>query len=267
MTSYAHRLSNLPAVLDTIYAQTVQPDLVVLNLAFEEIVPDEVQKYLIEHHVEVNRVPDTKVYKKILPTLKKYPDDCIICIDDDWLYPEGMIEDFVETHKRYPNNPISGAHYIDETMMSPYHTGCAALVKLDYFNGLLDLIDKDLIENCPSSDFVYTYFAKRASHPYIRTCNDYSLASMKQYNERESYTKSFGGISGLQTVAYLYERFGKIDNNFYAGYIGDERISQIMFDIFSAWQKKYDVLTSTNTYKLALKFQSIIRVFRKLKRH
>ena len=69
LTSYGPRLGNLPTVLDTIYRQTVPPDLVVLNLARDEIIPIEVLNYLSEHNVEINRVDDTRVYKKLIPTL------------------------------------------------------------------------------------------------------------------------------------------------------------------------------------------------------
>ena len=108
MTTYNKRIGNIPTVLDTIYAQTVIPDLVVINLAYEEVVPDKVQNYINAHNIEVNRVPDTKVYKKIVPTLKKYPNDCVINIDDDKLYPPEMIADFMDIHKKHPYNPISG---------------------------------------------------------------------------------------------------------------------------------------------------------------
>ena len=108
MTTYNKRIGNIPTVLDTIFKQTIHPDIVVINLAYEEIIPDKVQIYMETHNIEVNRVPDTKVYKKIVPTLKKYPDDCVINIDDDKLYPPEMIADFMDIHKKYPNNPISG---------------------------------------------------------------------------------------------------------------------------------------------------------------
>ena len=108
LTTWEKRLSNIPAVLDTIFCQTRPPDLIVLNLNEDEIVPDYVNEYLTTHNVIINRVPYKKVYKKIIPTLKLYPNDCIIGIDDDWLYPPTMIEDLWNTHLKYPNNPISG---------------------------------------------------------------------------------------------------------------------------------------------------------------
>lgn len=256
LTSYAHRLKNLPAVLNTIFTQTLIPDLVVLNLAYDEVLPNDVQKYIDKHNIEVNRVADTKVYKKILPTLKKYPNDCIISIDDDWLYPKGMIEDFMKTHEKYPHNPICGSDHICLQMMTPYHNGWSALVKLEYFSGLLDNIDDDLMQNCPSSDYVFTYFANRAGHPYVRTKRVYSLDTMKHYNEGVSYTRDgFHGKSGNQTYDYLIKRFGPIDNNIFAGYIEDKNIAELINDIHNTLNVKYQSILNSNTYKLVLKLQ------------
>ena len=33
MTTYSKRIGNIPAVLDTIFKQTIHPDIVVINLA------------------------------------------------------------------------------------------------------------------------------------------------------------------------------------------------------------------------------------------
>ena len=86
MTSYGRRINNLPKVIDSIFNQTVQPNLIVLNLAYDEIIPRDVESYLKKQGIEINRVPDTKVYKKLIPTLKKYTEALVISIDDDFFY-------------------------------------------------------------------------------------------------------------------------------------------------------------------------------------
>ncbi len=256
LTSYAHRLKNLPAVLDTIYSQTVPPDLVVLNIAYDEVLPDEVKQYLEEHNVEVNRGPDTKVYKKFIPTLKKYPNDCIICIDDDFLYPKGMIEDFIETHNKFPHNPISGNNFLYDGKIL-CHSGCASLVKRDYFNNQLDMIDEDLMNNCPSSDYVFTYFAIKAKHPYVKTQEIYHIQTMKEFNEGFAYTASFQGKSGTETWAYLEKRFGKLEGNLFEGYVNDKLLADLIGYLFNEQQKKYDSIVNSKTYRFVQKLQNI----------
>lgn len=207
MTSWEKRFCNIPAVLNTIYSQTMVPDLVVLNLKNDVIMPQNIIDYLTSHSVIVNRVPYEKVYKKIIPTLKQYPNDCIISIDDDWLYPPTMIEDFWNTHLKYPNNPISG----NREFINGYtcHCGCASLTKASFFENL-DLIDKDVMEHCPSDDTVYTYFATRSGHPYLWAKELY-YTNMLPYNSIDCYTPSDSILDAVGiSWEYLISRFGDI---------------------------------------------------------
>ena len=213
MTTYSKRVANIPAVLDTIFAQTLLPDLVVINFAIDEVIPDNVQSYINSHNIELNRVPDTKVYKKIIPTLKKYPNDCIISIDDDYLYPSNMIEDFMDMHKRYPNFPISGCREVLFNMQC--HNGPATLIKKAFFGQYLDKIDSEVMKNCPSDDIAFTFFVNKAGYAYIRTKNLY-FTNMQQYeindNNRNGITESIGFEGIEDSYDYLCERFGSIEN-------------------------------------------------------
>lgn len=207
LTTWEKRFSNIPAVLDTIFCQTRPPDLIVLNLNEDEIVPDYVNEYLTTHNVIINRVPYKKVYKKIIPTLKLYPNDCIIGIDDDWLYPPTMIEDLWNTHLKYPNNPISG----NREFINGYtcHCGCASLTKTSFFDNI-DLIDQEVMNNCLSDDAVYTYFSVRSGHPYVWANNVY-FTNMEPYNPAESYTLPDCLIDAVGlTWSYLNTRFGSL---------------------------------------------------------
>lgn len=187
LTTWKPRIGNIPVVLDTIFDQTKRPDKVVLNLSFDEIIPDDIQDYIDHHNVEIFRVPDTKVYKKLIPTLLRYPDDCIISIDDDFLYPKTMIEDFWETHLRFPDSPISGNAVVLFEMQC--HCGCASLTKAEFFGKYLPMIDAALMENCLSDDIVYTFLSTKNKHPYLRTEHQY-FENMESYNSVISYTES-----------------------------------------------------------------------------
>jgi len=206
LTTWKARIQNIPAVLDSIFAQTLPPDLVVLNLAFDETVPDNVQTYLETHPVEVNRVPDTKVYKKLIPTLKKYPYACVVSIDDDWLYPPQMLEEFMRIHRQYPDHPISGNQVT--SFRIPCHCGCASLTQSRFFGKYLDWIDDAVIRNCPSDDIVYTYFTKKNGYEYIRTEHLY-FENMTPYNADAPYSAADSDTNPVQiSWMYLVDRFG-----------------------------------------------------------
>lgn len=262
LTTYIKRIGNIPVVLETIFNQTLPPDFVVLNLAFDEIVPDNVQKYIDSRCIEVNRVSDTKVFKKLIPTLKKYPNAVVISIDDDWLYPQGMIEDFMEIHKKYPNYPISGNK--EAFFNFQCHCGCASLTKAEYLGEYLDMIDEDVMNNCKSDDFVYTYFANKAGHPYIRTKGLY-YENLEPYNEGVGYTSSFGAVSiAKDSYEYLINRFGPIEGMLYP-YIQDHYLSDVIYNIcFKAIQKQLKEkiereYKSSYSYKIGSAFLRPIR--------
>ncbi|MCQ2184489.1 MAG: hypothetical protein MJY62_03660, partial [Bacteroidales bacterium] len=206
LTTWKPRMKNIPTVLDSIFAQSVPPDLVVLNLADDEILPEELREYLSSHKVEVNRMPNLKVYKKLVPTLRKYPRSCVISIDDDWIYPPGMIEDFMNVHSKYPDSPVSG------NKVTLYgrscHCGCASLTKAEYFGQWLDCIDERVMKCCACDDLAYTYFIARAGRSYVRTEGTY-YENMKGIEDECSYSEAMPSELD-DSWEYLQERFGHI---------------------------------------------------------
>ncbi len=205
LTTWKARFDNIPGVLDSIFAQTLPPDKLILNLAFDEVVPDSLQQYLDRHAVEINRVPDTKVYKKLIPTLRKYPEACVVSIDDDWLYPPQMLEEFMRIHQQNPDSPISGnqesIHHI------ACHCGCASLTQRKFFGKYLDMIDEDIIRNCPSDDIVYTFFTRINGYTYIHT-DSLFFDNMTTYNPSAPYSDSAKGFPVQESWDYLVRRFG-----------------------------------------------------------
>ena len=234
LTTYSRRIGNIPTVLETIFNQTTTPDLVVLNLAIDEIIPDEVQKYIDSKPIEVNRVPDTKVFKKLIPTLKKYPNDVVISIDDDWLYPTEMIEDFVSVHNKYPNYPISGNKSAFCCMQC--HCGCASLQKGSFLGDYLNEIDYELISSCPSDDMVYTYLSNLAGHPYIRTQGLY-FHNMKPFNAVNGYSEMMSDQTIIQSYLYLLKRYGMVNGIKF--YMDDDYGNFIVNDIVNKSNNKF----------------------------
>ncbi len=252
LTSWEKRFGNIPAVLDTIFNQTLSPELVVINLNDNEIVPQHIADYLTSHKVIINHVSYKKVYKKLIPTLKQFPNDCIISIDDDWLYPPTMIEDLWNTHLKYPNNPISG----NREFINGYtcHCGCASLTKASFFDNI-DLIDQEVMNNCLSDDAVYTYFSVRSGHPYVWAKGLY-YTNMQAYNSIESYSPSdivFDAV-GI-SWQYLISRFGDLKplNELF---LQDEMIRNIIqkkqeFEISKAFSNGKSSVQSTIPYRIS----------------
>ena len=97
LTSYGRRTktSVVYYTLVSLLNQTLQPDRIVLCLDREkwniDNIPDKL-KSLLQYGVDIEFCKDVKSYTKLIPCLKKYPNDILITVDDDIIYPSNLIE-------------------------------------------------------------------------------------------------------------------------------------------------------------------------------
>lgn len=147
-------------------AQTILPDKIILNLAIEEFPNKEADlpKDLLEivnanaDRCEIFWVEkNTKAYKKITPTMERFPNAVVISVDDDGNYPNYFVETMLKYWcfhgKAYPIACLSKA--------TKYHTGIGCLMKKEYFGRYLNdayanLILKVGVDKLPFSDMLYT---------------------------------------------------------------------------------------------------------------
>lgn len=105
-TTYGEQIHEVHYVIKSILSQTIRPNKVVLCLDESEFSESDIPltiSRLYESGVDVEFVSNIKSYKKYIPTAKKYPNDIIITIDDDFIYPEDMIEGLLREHLVLPN--------------------------------------------------------------------------------------------------------------------------------------------------------------------
>lgn len=160
------------------------PDAIVLNIAEEEHIPEVLDKVIREHPIiRVNRVKDTKVWKKFLPTFQLYPNEVIICIDDDFIYPSFMIQEFMEAYEANPACPVSGNKV--EWYGLKCHCGCASLVKREFFDGIE--VTQEMMDNCFSSDFAYTWLLAQKGIFYNRTKHRF-FKNMPSLRHKDAWT-------------------------------------------------------------------------------
>ena len=110
LTTFPARINIVHKTISTILEQTVKPDEVVLWLAEEQFPSKELPQTLTrlqEFGLSIKWCDDIKSFKKLVPSLKEYPDDIIITVDDDYYYDENLIKTLLEEHKKYPDCIIS----------------------------------------------------------------------------------------------------------------------------------------------------------------
>lgn len=112
LTSVPWRFGRLHAVLMSLLWQSVRPDRIVLwlseyNQKGERILdpknlPVNLRR-MQRKGVEIGFVDDIRSYRKLVPTLEKYPDAIAITVDDDTLYPGDWLEKLLAAHQLHPD--------------------------------------------------------------------------------------------------------------------------------------------------------------------
>lgn len=101
LTTYGKRLMDVYLTIESIMQGTCKPNHIILWLS-EELkdadLPVSLQRQ-VSRGLEIEYVPDTKAYKKLVPALRKYPESCIVTIDDDMIFAPDMLENMIHYRK------------------------------------------------------------------------------------------------------------------------------------------------------------------------
>ncbi|MBR3454585.1 MAG: hypothetical protein IKH26_04605 [Bacteroidaceae bacterium] len=115
LTTYSKRLYEVFLPIESIMQQTVKANNIILWLQEDwqnAILPKFLQNQ-IRRGLEIGFYKDIKSYKKLIPTLKRHPDDIIVTIDDDIIFAPDMLENLLLSYKKYPQYiHTNRAHFI-----------------------------------------------------------------------------------------------------------------------------------------------------------
>ncbi len=111
LTSFPERMYDIHYCLYSLLTQRFKPDKLVLWLAksqFPNKEKDLPQTLLSlkENGLEIKWCQDMGAYKKLLPSLKEYPNDIIVTADDDLYYPDDWLKKLYDDYIKYPNTLI-----------------------------------------------------------------------------------------------------------------------------------------------------------------
>ncbi len=107
LTTFPARIKTVHITISTILRQTLRPDMIILWLAESEFpnglgsLPKELFD-LQEKGLQIKFCDNLKPHKKYYYTMLEYPEDIIITIDDDILYPSFLIEDLMKLYDNHP---------------------------------------------------------------------------------------------------------------------------------------------------------------------
>lgn len=108
LTSFPERMYDIHFTIYSLLNQSLKPDTIILWLAEEQFpnkekdVPADVLK-LQNNGLQIKWCNDIRSYKKLIPTLKEYPNDIIVTTDDDIYYPPTWLELLYTSYLHNPN--------------------------------------------------------------------------------------------------------------------------------------------------------------------
>ena len=111
LTSYGKRVTNnsVSYTLHSLLTQKVRAERIILWLD-EDHFSDEtlptMLKRIKKFGVEVFYCQDWRSYKKLLPTLMRFPNYDVITADDDLYYSSHYLEDIINTHHKSPEDVV-----------------------------------------------------------------------------------------------------------------------------------------------------------------
>jgi len=108
LTSYPARINSLSQVLNSLYAQSVKADRIILWLGKEQFsnLENDLPQDLINDYkkslFELKWCEDLGSHKKYYYAMQEHPNDIIITVDDDKIYAPNMIETLYNSYKKHP---------------------------------------------------------------------------------------------------------------------------------------------------------------------
>lgn len=105
LTTYGKYINDVYIVIESLLEQTVKPKKIVLWISdkTEDTDIPAVLKLQEQRGLEIKKTKDIRSYKKLIPTLKEFPDNPIITFDDDCIYPFDAIESLYKNYCKDQN--------------------------------------------------------------------------------------------------------------------------------------------------------------------
>lgn len=108
MASFPKRIGKVWITVASVMNQTIKPRKIILWLA-EDLFPNKEADLpgsllkMRKRGLEIRFCEDLWPHKKYFFSMKEFPDDIIVTVDDDVLYPENVLEQLIIVHRKFPN--------------------------------------------------------------------------------------------------------------------------------------------------------------------
>jgi len=188
LTSYGKRVTDaVPYAIYSFFTQTVLPNRIVLWLDKDNWNDDNLPyllKRLQQSGLEVYYCEDIRSYKKIVPSLQKYPNNPIVTFDDDFYYNATYLQWLLETYAQSDKKTVIGGWGCSPVMQDGKYmpmdkwidckkadndapimlfTGYGTLYPPHVFDG--EICNKEVFRKlCPTADDIWCWAMEERQH-------------------------------------------------------------------------------------------------------
>ncbi len=238
LTTYPGRIDRVHIAIESLIHQTRPADMIVLWLAEEQFpggessLPERLLA-LRKQGLTIEWCEDIKSYKKLIPSMRKWPDDIIITADDDIIYRVDTIENLMESYARHPDcvstvrahlmlfddmgQPLpyndwkpEYSYFIDTPHMALFPTTGAGtlfppgIMPEEFFN------EQAYMELCPKADDIWTKcMLTLAGVPVVLAAENTKLMCVDGTQTETLYAHNLtGNDAQLAAVLEVYDNVG-----------------------------------------------------------
>ena len=244
LTTYSKRIYDVHLTIESLFRQTNLPNKIVLWLAEDEFNNGNIPfllKKLEKKGLEIKFCKDLKSYKKLIPTLKEYPNDIIVTVDDDILYPYDLIENlykeylknnnciyFYRGHKMTfdKNKKIQnysswiGDYQIEEETYLTLPTGIGGILYPP------NCFHKEVL-----NEEIFMKLAPKADDIWFKAMTLKNNIKCKKVKLNKPFSKMFLGLEAGQDIALCNINVGENQNDIQL---------KAVFDYYNLWEKLED---------------------------
>ena len=215
LTSWPKRIKNVAIVINSLLNQNIEPDLIELNLCIiefpnkEKDLPKELNILISKNKkIEINWVEkNTGVFKKIIPTIKKYYglNYYLLSVDDDYIYRKDYIELMVYNIQKYNSDSfcLTNSQIIGNRMIYK---------SLIFENDFIEKLTDEIIETRISDSYIKYYLMKKKKKMAMYRPNNIRDI-MKIYNPIHPNSRNETGVYSPKLVKRALQLINKIQFN------------------------------------------------------
>lgn len=243
LTTYPARINIVYKTISTLMTQSLKADEIVLWLAEsqfpEKKLPENLTR-LCEYGLSIKWCDDIKSFKKLIPSLKEYPEDIIVTVDDDNYYDSRLLEKLYNEYKSRPDCiharqafvikkqkgrfALKSRNYDYNNSYLPSYSnepvGCGGVLYPPHALHPNVLNEQEFMEIIPTNDDIWFWGHAVRNGTKINVIKDNYKLKMYVIEDSQSdslWSKNMRnttvGLNGNDAVNMMYERFEEIRTN------------------------------------------------------